>query len=45
MDKYETKKPYHLIRLLRGGNGFLECRGREIRTPDLLLPKQAENPL
>ena len=22
-------------------SGFLECRGREIRTPDLLLPKQA----
>jgi len=21
-------------------SGFLECRGREIRTPDLLLPKQ-----
>ena len=22
---------------------FLECRGREIRTPDLLLPKQLIN--
>ena len=25
-------------------SGFLECRGREIRTPDLLLPKQAIYP-
>jgi len=36
----ERQKPYFYSR-----NKALKCRGGEIRTPDLLLPKQAENPL
>ena len=36
-----NKKPHRLMGLLDRELWFLECRGREIRTPDLLLPKQA----
>ena len=36
----ERQKPYSFSR-----NKALKCRGGEIRTPDLLLPKQAEYPL
>ena len=39
-NRLESKKPYSFSR-----NKALKCRGREIRTPDLLLPKQGENPL
>ena len=34
--RLERQKPYSFSR-----NKALKCRGREIRTPDLLLPKQA----
>ena len=39
-NRYKRQKPHSLSR-----NKALKCRGGEIRTPDLLLPKKAENPL
>ena len=37
--RLERQKPHFFSR-----NKALKCRGGEIRTPDLLLPKQVKNP-
>jgi len=45
MIRYDKKKAPDFSRAFDRDVWYLVCRGGEIRTPDLLLPKQAQNPL